>query len=71
ISWQVSYHCVFIHQTSPHLKITNTPIPHKGQPPTILDDTDLPPSTGPAEDISLEPEPLPRVTSEGSNGFPL
>ncbi|KMS64721.1 hypothetical protein BVRB_017370 isoform B, partial [Beta vulgaris subsp. vulgaris] len=31
---------------------------------------DLPPSTGPAEDISLEPEPLPPVTFEGGNGFP-
>ncbi|KMS64553.1 hypothetical protein BVRB_019110 isoform A, partial [Beta vulgaris subsp. vulgaris] len=25
----------------------------------------LPPSSGPAEDISLESEPLPHVTSEG------
>ncbi|KMS64554.1 hypothetical protein BVRB_019110 isoform B, partial [Beta vulgaris subsp. vulgaris] len=29
----------------------------------------LPPSSGPAEDISLESEPLPHVTSEGGNDF--
>ncbi|XP_057249457.1 uncharacterized protein LOC104888095 isoform X4 [Beta vulgaris subsp. vulgaris] len=49
----------------------DTPIPHKGQPTIILDDTDLPPSTGPAEDILLAPEPLPPVTSEGGKDFPL